>query len=237
MSTFHLYCSCIICKRELTVQNLGAHHQKHSTPPLLCQVCNQPITIHSKNYCSRSCAATHSNSTKDWTNIKTGPAPGYRKPTTQYTKIAWCPVCGRAHTKSGTCSKLCKSKLLSKLMKERIYNGFVPNRNRGRGKQSYLESSFEHWVSVHFPELEVIPEYPVRRLDTTKTYFADFYFPSKQLIIELDGTQHQYTTTYDNDRDAYILSTYGIKVIRITHQEYISQSRVPEIMSFLSESN
>lgn len=32
MSKFHLYCCCVVCRKELTAQNLDEHHNKHSKP-------------------------------------------------------------------------------------------------------------------------------------------------------------------------------------------------------------
>ena len=240
MSTFHLYCSCVICKRTVTTQSLAAHYRTHNKPTTSCVLCGKPTSKYSQKYCSQSCAAVQSNSKKDRSTFTSGPPPGQpqrSKTRPPYTKISWCPICGRPHKGTGTCSAACKAKRLSNAMKKRIYNGFNPNQNRGRGKQSYLEASFDAWVSSQFVGLPYMKEYPIRRLDTIKTYFADFYFPTKQLIIELDGTQHKYTREYDLERDTYIRDVYGITVIRITHREYTSQSRMSEIMSFLSESN
>lgn len=128
----------------------------------------------------------------------------------------------------------CQRIVHSQRMKEAIANGHDPKKNRGRGKKSYLEISFEKWLNTHFPNIEYIPEYPVKRHDMVKTYFGDFYFPSKNLIIELDGTQHNSTTEYDQDRDAYITNTYGIQIFRISHKEYINQSKIDTVINMLS---
>jgi len=68
----------------------------------------------------------------------------------------------------------------------------------------------------------------------TKTYFADFYFPDKKLIIELDGTQHNKTVAYDTERDSYINKTYDITIIRISYKEYQQKSRISEIKNLLN---
>lgn len=128
----------------------------------------------------------------------------------------------------------CQRIVHSQRMKEAIASGHDPKKNRGRGKKSYLEISFEKWLNTHFPNIEYIPEYPVKRHDMVKTYFGDFYFPSKNLIIELDGTQHNSTTEYDQDRDAYITNTYGIQIFRISHKEYINQSKIDTVINMLS---
>ena len=119
-------------------------------------------------------------------------------------------------------------------MKQVISDGYDPKKNRGRGKKSYLEISFESWLNQHFPDMGYIPEYPIKRLDVVKTYFGDFYFPELNLIIELDGTQHDNTKDYDQDRDAYITETYGIRVFRITHKEYVSKTKLDIVVQLLT---
>lgn len=117
-------------------------------------------------------------------------------------------------------------------MRSRIYNGFNPNNNRGRNKKSYMEKSFEEWLIKHNVN-NFLPEEPFPRLDITKTYFADFYFPDKKLIIELDGTQHNQTIIQDQIRDNYITNTYGIRIIRITWYEYKNKLKIDEIKNLL----
>ena len=115
-----------------------------------------------------------------------------------------------------------------------IFNGtFDPNKNRGRHKRSYLEISFSNWLAQNFPSIIYKCEHSFKRFDTVKTYFADFYFPNQNLIIELDGTQHKNTVEYDNERDKYIMDNYNVQIIRLSHQEYQSKSRINEIKLLL----
>ena len=61
--------------------------------------------------------------------------------------------------------------------------------------------------------------YPVKRQYVIERYIADFYIPSVNLAIELDGRQH-YTEEakgYDSIRDEFI-SKHGIKVIRFSNE-------------------
>jgi very-short-patch-repair endonuclease len=49
-------------------------------------------------------------------------------------------------------------------------------------------------------------------------YIADFYCPSKKLVIEIDGNQHQ--TDFGTDQDierTKILNGFGIRVIRFSN--------------------
>lgn len=91
-------------------------------------------------------------------------------------------------------------------------------KNYGRGKRSWMEQSFEEWLSsngiigwdseTHFWN-------PILK----KNYFVDFINEEKKLIIELDGTQHRKTKDVDDARDEYFRSI-GYDVRRITHEEF-----------------
>jgi very-short-patch-repair endonuclease len=57
-----------------------------------------------------------------------------------------------------------------------------------------------------------------RRQHSIGPYIADFYCKEKNLIIEIDGSQHIDAKDYDKERDAYI-KTLGIKVLRFWNNE------------------
>lgn len=210
--------------------------------PLYCFECTEvlPYEKRSNKYCSNSCSATSNNNKRDYNKFKPGPKKGFKpvKKTLEYTKIAECEICDKYYpSKRGkTCSDACKNKLISTRIRERIYNGWNPNTNRGRHKKSYMESSFEDWVKENFPKITYDSEYSFKRLDKVKTYFVDFYFPELSLVIELDGTQHEKTTEYDKDRDCYISSVYGVHIIRISHKEYKSKNKLELIKQLLEQS-
>ena len=233
---FLILCSCIVCRKELSSQTINSHYTSKHTVKAHCKNCDEKIFQINKQFCSRSCAAIHNNKNKDFKTIKPGPKKG-TKPANfyPYTKIKQCGICKKYHPNKGkTCSSKCKSKLLSESMKSAIArNSFDPNKNRGRGKQSYLESSFEKWLKLEFPELLFETEKPFRNNTENKTYFADFYFPDINLIIELDGTQHKLTEEYDFIRDEFIRNNYNVQIIRISHSEYVSKERVSEIRALL----
>ena len=207
--------------------------QNYLRNPNRCIQCNNILEHNqrSNKFCTKSCAALYNNARKDYTKIKTGPEPGYF-PHTHYekhpphTRVTQCIICSKYHPNKGkTCSLQCKSKLLSSSMKQAIFNGYDPKQNRGRHKQSWLESSFENWL-VENKIIDFITEHPFRRHDQTKTYFADFYFPKINLIIELDGTQHSNTKEYDQQRDQYISERYNLEIIRISHKEYQQKTKL-----------
>ena len=253
MSKFQLYCSCLTCKLHISAQNLSSHfNSKHISklPVSKCLHCETPI--YNPKFCSTSCSAIYTNARKDWSKIKTGPpntvtteSIALRKKERknhirvtadglQYTIIHQCEICNKFHPgTTKTCSPQCKGKLISLSMKQAIYNGHNPNKNRGRGKRSWMETSFIEWLDENQVTCYFTEE-PFKRLDMIKTYFADFYFPDIKLIIELDGTQHNKTVAYDTERDSYINRTYNVTIIRVSYKEYQQKSRIIEIKNLLN---
>lgn len=62
-SKYQLQCSCIRCKRELTVQSLNAHVKKCTSVPLnTCGCCGAPTN--NVRFCSHSCRARTVNATR-----------------------------------------------------------------------------------------------------------------------------------------------------------------------------
>jgi len=57
-----------------------------------------------------------------------------------------------------------------------------------------------------------------RRQHGIGPYIVDFYCKEKNLIIELDGSQHTNAKEYDKERDNY-METLGIKVLRFWNGE------------------
>ena len=57
-----------------------------------------------------------------------------------------------------------------------------------------------------------------RRQHGIGPYIADFYCKEKNLIIEIDGSQHMDAKEYDKERDDY-METLGIKVLRFWNNE------------------
>jgi 5-methyltetrahydrofolate--homocysteine methyltransferase len=53
-------------------------------------------------------------------------------------------------------------------------------------------------------------------------YIADFHNFENKLIIEIDGTIHQYQAEYDREREEDI-KTLGYKVLRFTNEEVLNQ--------------
>ena len=62
--------------------------------------------------------------------------------------------------------------------------------------------------------------YTVNRQKILGNYIADFYIASKKVVIELDGSQHGFTSHLqaDEERDAW-MKQKGIIVLRYTNED------------------
>lgn len=187
-------------------------------------------------FCSQSCAAItkntgskHSEETKQKIS-NTLEAKYFSKTRISFFTCVNCNTVNYYKThKRKTCSLKCQKEHQRKYIQSKLSD---PNyrKNYGRGKKSYLESSFENWLNGY----QIVYKTEVKFKNEKKTYFVDFLFQDKNLIIELDGTQHNTPDRIilDKIRDDY-LETLGYKVVRIKHKEYIKQTRLDEIKGLL----
>lgn len=58
-------------------------------------------------------------------------------------------------------------------------------------------------------------------------FIADFYCAERKLVIELDGSVHEYTQYYDYQRDL-VLEEKGLKTLRIANSELSDIETVKE---------
>jgi len=59
-----------------------------------------------------------------------------------------------------------------------------------------------------------------RRQHPIEPFIIDFYCPSANLAVELDGESHDDRQAYDADREQF-LRMLGVKIIRVTNDEVI----------------
>ena len=69
-----------------------------------------------------------------------------------------------------------------------------------------------------------------RRQKRIGNYIVDFYCPSKNVIIEIDGCSHEDKGEYDAERDKY-LEKLGLTIIHI--QDHEIKQDLNEVMKFL----
>lgn len=240
-------------QRMCKVPNLGALHNKkigeanklkYLQHPNYCECCHAIIPYRSPNrFCSSSCAAKVTNKKhpkesrerQAKTVSKTLKGKPRLSRRLSYSRLSFCVVCGSTIPNKyvKTCSDSCLSKLMSKLIIERIKINKRSNYRRDRS--SYLEKSFESWLLQNKVTYTYIPEYYIHNHLTNKRYFVDFYFPALKLIIELDGKQHETSSNKERDklRDNYIKTYLGLEIIRISHSEYISKTKIEQLTKIL----
>lgn len=230
-----------------------ANKELYNTNPKCCKTCSQPLPYskRSNTFCNASCSATFhskgrikSESSKDklrktpGITIKDTPSARTKKP---YTLLQTCVHCNNVFkhdTKKKTCSKDCYSSYMSSTIKKSFEDGnHKGNKYRCRSEPSYMERSFKEWIDTNFPHVVYEEEkafsiYLDGKYETT--YFVDFYFPSLNVGIELDGSHHLQQVEYDLERDKRILEHHGISLMRISHKEYLDKSRIDDVTALLS---
>ncbi len=75
-----------------------------------------------------------------------------------------------------------------------------------------------------------------RRQHSIRPFIVDFYCPAAKLIIEVDGSSHDYTVEEDAVRQEY-LESLGLRVIRFKNEEVLFnlQAVLDELMGVLEE--
>lgn len=91
-------------------------------------------------------------------------------------------------------------------------------KNYGRHKRSWMEEQFSSYLNDR--RIDYREEVHFRNEEEDKNFFVDFLFDEKNLIIELDGTQHRNTVEADQKRDLF-LETLGYTVCRISHSDFV----------------
>lgn len=230
--------------KQISVENRSKYEEK----PNFCIVCLNPLDFNHRTakFCGSSCAAIHNNKRRiesGWKEseeskgkkslrMKGVPQINHRL---NYCRISFCEICGdlirNNHNK--TCSDKCFNKLMSHLAIERIKKN--KRSNFRRDKRSYLEESFEIWLKLNFPNIAFETEKTIKNTELDKWYFVDFYFPHKNLIVELDGKQHEKSKHKEADlvRDNFIRNTLMIDVFRISHEEYQSGVKIEQLKNLL----
>lgn len=215
--------------------------------PSKCDFCQTllPYPKRTNKFCSRSCSAKFFNT--DRKNVplskvtKQKISKGVKIVSTQnpylpkYCKVSFCVICNSVirnkHLQS--CSKNCTKELISSKIIERIKTN--RRSNYQRGKMSYLEESFIKWLQSNNIDLKYISEYTIKNHITNKWYFVDFYFPDINLVVELDGKQHEKPKHKEADilRDEYIQRYLNIQVFRISHDEYQKGIKIQSLLEML----
>lgn len=231
---------------KIAKQNAQQIQDQYLKNPNKCKQCDISLTYKQRhnNFCSTSCSAIYYNKDRKGIaidlNRKQKISIGIRKynnenPLPQYSKVSFCHQCGTVikHSHRKTCSGECKSSLISNKIIKRIKTN--RRSNYRRDKKSYLEQSFERWLVDNKISTKYIDEHFIKNHRTGKWYFVDYYFPTVNLIVELDGKQHEKPKHKEADelRDTYIQTHLGIDVFRISYNEYQAGSKINQLLKLL----
>lgn len=89
------------------------------------------------------------------------------------------------------------------------------------------------WLHIRKKQLKGIKFYRQRPVGK---YIVDFYCPSKNLVIEVDGGHHSYDDRQiemDKERDKYLQGPKKLKVIRFTNDDVMSN--IDEVLDIIGE--
>lgn len=160
-----------------------------------------------------------------------------------FAKFIVCKVCGLQRIRNGkrcptpSCDKAYRDNL-SKKMKLAYKEGrHLGSYYRNRSNPPFLEKSFIDYLSSDHPSVPYEHNYTVRILNddgSFKTnYFIDFYFPGTNQGIELDGKQHEDQKEYDAKRDEEIFYQEGIRILRVSYDEFFGKEKYREIQEII----
>ena len=167
---------------------------KYIESPLYCSYCKVQLPYETRNakYCSHTCAATDSNSKKDFSKIKTGPPKG-TSPSNKFglhTKVYQCVICQKwfIGTRKVCDNKQCRhDNLVGKT------GGYRPNSTRNT-RVVYEGTKFDSGAEVAFVQL--LNRNNIKWIKNTtvffeylpkKKYYPDFYLEEFDLWVEVKG--------------------------------------------------
>lgn len=202
----------------------------------ICPICKDEfVTKNNKRertYCSQTCANKLSLGNRHSIRTHEKISNTLKLPEeerVQYRHI--CVYCGkefillRKNNKRKYCSNECRNKdpvyrkKLSDSAQERVRNGT----HQGwisRNILSYPEKYFKAVFENNGFKNKFITNYPIKKrdigIDNSACYFLDFYFPDKNIDVEIDGSQHERKEhkIHDQFRDSK-LKEHGYKIYRI----------------------
>ena len=64
-------------------------------------------------------------------------------------------------------------------------------------------------------------------------HLINFYFPDLNLIVEMDGKQHQDTIIEDELKDSLLKEEFNLDTIRITHKQWRYKEKAKVLESVL----
>lgn len=215
-----------------------SHLEKKEKENKNCLQCGKIIIKYGKKFCSRSCSISYNNIKRKLT-LKTKKKISQSLKKFNSNKITnsnasgittrICEICGKIfnikRTKSNhlsrkkCCSDICSKKLrsikakisINKIIKDGKHKGWIK-----RNITSYPEKFFINVLNNN--NIKYRHNYPVQKkelgLNSTYSYFLDFFIENKKIDLEIDGKQHERRKKNDKYRDK-LLKKNGYVVYRI----------------------
>jgi len=126
-------------------------------------------------------------------------------------------------------SKSCFKLLMRKVHEEKPH--LILNRSN---PESYLEKSFREYIeNKGYIKGDTFIQEKQWKLSSGKRYISDFYFPDLNLIVEMDGKQHQDTVVEDELKDSLLKEEFNLDTIRITHKQWRYKEKAKVLESVL----
>ena len=206
--------NCLNCEKEFT----STTHVKHRT----C--------------CSQKCASSYSRSFANPENISNGMKLAHKEgrahKTTSFDVDNACEICGASFkskdwNKRKTCSKECKSKLISKNSSENPNCGGETNYKKYSYNGITMDSSWEvklaEWMDKNAVNWERDRKKHVFKWNDVNgkshRYYPDFYLPEKTVYVD---TKNKFLMIQDSDKLDRVRKQRGISLYAGTVDEIIS---------------
>ncbi len=146
-----------------------------------------------------------------------------------------CISCSKPLTSFKKPLKICSNEYfkirMQQVHKERPY--LILDRSN---PESYLEKSFREYIEQKgYIKNETFEQEKQWKLSSGKRYISDFYFSKLNLIVELDGKQHEQTVEEDKIRDELIFNEFNVNTLRITHKEWVKKLKYDEIENLFNK--
>lgn len=206
-----------------------------------CSYCHTNPCRPGFDTCSRSCASSRANSNR---KLSEETKEKIRRTLQSKYPVRKCPICEKLfRRKQEYCSRSCdmksrmrdpvQRKAVSDFMKSAPHKGW-----KSRSMSSYAEL---FWIDILAREqVSFIREKVMSKkslgIESSGSYFLDFFFPQLNLDLEIDGSQHlnPVAKTKDDERDL-ILERNGIHVVRmpwkgLTRHLKFTFSQVEEVL-------
>lgn len=215
-----------------------------------CKFCNNEIKTSDrvKKFCNSSCAAKYNNRGRirtEKSKLKTSETikklykEGTLIPSSKIRCIKQNKLCLICNTETANQRLTCSRECFIENLRKHATKNYIKNKHlyHGPHKKSWMEKSFSKWLNDNniFNNINGYLEqvhFKYKFNGKIKNGWADFVFPRKKLIIELDGNHHENRKDLDNIRDIYLMNK-GYIVIRIKYNEYKSKNRLNEIKTLL----